>query len=361
VVKLDEKINVVILDFDDEKRRIALGIKQLSAHPWDALDPNLNAGDKLSGKVIVITDYGAFVEVASGVEGLLHVSEMSWSQHLRSPKDFLKEGQQVEVQVLSIDRQDRKLSLGMKQLATDPWEAIEAKFPVGSKHTAKVRNFTHFGIFAELEEGVDGLIHISDLSWTKRIKHPSEFCAVGDSVDVQVLEVDRDNRRLSLGHKQVEENPWEVFAGVFIEGSVHEGTVVARAGNSFTVSLPYGVEGSAGAKHVKKQDGSKVELEEKLPFMVLEFNAEARRIVLSHTRTFEEVEEAAPASGARKPRKTSEGASSASVKSVNDKVEKSTLGDLSVLSDLKSSMENKERASRGKRSKDKNFDLDEDE
>lgn len=290
VVQLDQKINVVILDFDDEKKRIALGLKQLSPHPWDSLDPEMKAGDKVKGKVMVVTDYGAFVEVAPGVEGLLHVSEMSWSQHLRSPKDFLTEGQEIEVQILNIDREERKMSLGMKQLTTDPWEDIEFKYPVGSRHTAKVRNFTHFGIFAELEEGVDGLIHISDLSWTKRVKHPSDFCKIGDELEVQVLEVDKENRRLSLGHKQVEENPWEVFADTFKVGSVHEGTLVARSGNSFTVALPYGVEGTVTLKNLKKQDGSKAALEEKLPFVVTEFNAEARRIVLSHTRTFEEGE-----------------------------------------------------------------------
>ena len=345
VVKLDEKINVVILDFDDEKRRIALGLKQLQPHPWDALSPDMNAGDKVKGKVMVITDYGAFVEVAPGVEGLLHVSEMSWSQHLRSPKDFLKEGQEIDCVILNIDREERKMSLGMKQLSTDPWADIEFKYPVRSKHTAKVRNFTHFGIFAELEEGVDGLIHISDLSWTKRIKHPSEFCAVGDSVEVMVLEVDKENRRLSLGHKQVEENPWEVFATVFTPGSVHEGTITGRAGQNFVVSLPYGVEGTVTAKHLKKADGSKAEVEEKLPFMVLEFNADARRIGLSHTRTFEEGEEPLEtvSKGKRTRKEPDSGATSASVRSVNDKVEKSTLGDLSVLGDLKSAMENKER------------------
>ena len=350
VVQLDAKINVVILDFDDEKKRIALGLKQLSAHPWDALSAEMNVGDKVKGKVMVITDYGAFVEVAPGVEGLLHVSEMSWSQHLRSPKDFLKEGQEIECQILNIDREERKMSLGMKQLAADPWANIESKYPVGSRHTAKVRNFTHFGIFAELEEGVDGLVHISDLSWTKRIKHPSDFCKIGDEVEVQVLEVDKDNRRLSLGHKQVEENPWDVFAGTFTVGSVHEGTITGRNGNNFMVSLPYGVEGSVALKHLKKEDGSKANVEDKLSFKVLEFNGEARRIVLSHTRTFEEGDDSAelsPAAPKRAGRKSEEGVASAgqslSVKSVNEKVEKSTLGDLSVLSDLKSAMETKER------------------
>ncbi|HEY0977358.1 MAG TPA: 30S ribosomal protein S1 [Flavobacteriales bacterium] len=357
VVKLDEKINVVILDFDDEKRRIALGLKQLSGHPWDALSADLNAGDKVTGKVMVITDYGAFVEVAPGVEGLLHVSEMSWSQHLRSPKDFLKEGQEIEVQILNIDREERKMSLGMKQLAADPWADIEFKYPVGSRHTAKVRNFTHFGIFAELEEGVDGLVHISDLSWTKRIKHPSDFCKVGDDIEVQVLEVDKDNRRLSLGHKQVEENPWDVFAGVFTPGSVHEGTLVARNGSNYTVSLPYGVEGSVSTKHLRKEDNGKVNIEDKLPFKVLEFNADARRIVLSHTRTFEEgddmVETAAPAKrGTRKGGNDDGGGQSLSVKSVNEKVEKSTLGDLGVLADLKNRMESGEKVRKAKKERE---------
>ncbi|MBL7956723.1 MAG: 30S ribosomal protein S1 [Flavobacteriales bacterium] len=348
IVKLDDKINVVILDFDDEKRRIALGLKQLQPHPWDALSTDLNAGDKVKGKVMVITDYGAFVEVAPGVEGLLHVSEMSWSQHLRSPKDFLKEGQEIDCVILNIDREERKMSLGMKQLSTDPWADIEFKYPVRSKHKAKVRNFTHFGIFAELEEGVDGLIHISDLSWTKRIKHPSEFCNVGDEIEVMVLEVDKENRRLSLGHKQVEENPWEVFATVFTPGSVHEGTITGRAGQNYVVSLPYGVEGTVTAKHIKKADGSKAEVEEKLPFMVLEFNADARRIGLSHTRTFEDGDEPMEtvSKGKRTRKEVDSTATSASVRSVNDKVEKSTLGDLSVLGDLKSAMENKERAAK---------------
>lgn len=349
VVQLDQKINVVILDFDDEKKRIALGLKQLSPHPWDSLDPEMKAGDKVKGKVMVVTDYGAFVEVAPGVEGLLHVSEMSWSQHLRSPKDFLTEGQEVEVQILNIDREERKMSLGMKQLTTDPWEDIEFKYPVGSRHTAKVRNFTHFGIFAELEEGVDGLIHISDLSWTKRVKHPSDFCKIGDELEVQVLEVDKENRRLSLGHKQVEENPWEVFADTFKVGSVHEGTLVARSGNSFTVALPYGVEGTVTLKNLKKQDGSKAALEEKLPFVVTEFNAEARRIVLSHTRTFEEGEDLAEhAPTGKRGRKGGDeaNAQSPSVRSINEKVEKSTLGDLGVLSDLKHAMEDSERDGR---------------
>lgn len=355
VVKLDEKINVVILDFDDEKRRIALGLKQLNPHPWDSLDPEMKAGDKVKGKVMVTTDYGAFVEVAPGVEGLLHVSEMSWSQHLRSPKDFLTEGQDIEVQILNIDREERKMSLGMKQLSADPWENIEFKYPVNSRHVAKVRNFTHFGIFAELEEGVDGLIHISDLSWTKRVKHPSDFCKIGDELEVQVLEVDKDNRRLSLGHKQVEENPWEFFANTFQVGTVHEGTLIARSGSTFTVALPYGVEGTVSLKNLKKEDGSKAALEDKLPFMVTEFNSDARRIVLNHTRTFEETDEPLEqASTGKRGRKGGEAhGQSPSVRSINEKVEKSTLGDLSVLSDLKHAMEDSERSKASAKGKSK--------
>ncbi len=363
VVKLDEKINVVILDFDDEKRRIALGLKQLSPHPWDALDANLQAGDKVKGKVMVTTDYGAFVEVAPGVEGLLHVSEMSWSQHLRSPKDFLTEGQEIECMVLNIDREEHKMSLGMKQLAPDPWEDIEFKYPVNSRHTAKVRNFTHFGIFAELEEGVDGLIHISDLSWTKRVKHPSDFCKIGDELEVQVLEVDKENRRLSLGHKQVEENPWDVFADTFKVGSVHEGTLIARSGNTFTVALPYGVEGTVALKNLRKQDGSKAALEEKLPFMVIEFNGDARRIVLSHTRTFEEGDEPLEHTPAKRRKSGDDhgAGQSPSVRSINEKVEKSTLGDLGVLSDLKNAMENNERGGKTAKRKTRRDDEDMDD
>ena len=339
VVTLDEQIRVVILDFDDDKKRIALGIKQLSAHPWDALAPELKDGDKVTGKVMVITDYGAFIEVADGVEGLLHVSEMSWSQHLRSPKDFLKEGQEIDCVLLNIDRDERKMSLGMKQLSEDPWAGIDSKYPVGSKHIAKVRNFTHFGIFAELEEGVDGLIHISDLSWTKRIKHPSEFCSVGEEIETTVLEVDQENRRLSLGHKQLEDNPWDEFQNTFAPGSTHEGTLVLKQGNNFTVALPYGIEGQVSVKHLRKEDGSKANLEEKLLFIVLDFNKEARRITLSHTRTFEQGSDASEgkSGGGRKRDNNS------ALRSLSDKVEKSTLGDLSVLSNLKSQMEADEK------------------
>lgn len=288
IVEIGQKINVVILDFDDEKKRIALGLKQLTPHPWDSLDPNLKVGDHVKGKVIVIADYGAFVEVAPGVEGLIHVSEMSWSQHLRSAQDFLKVGQEVEAVILSLNREERKMSLGLKQLKEDPWKTIEEKYPVGSKHTAKVRNFTNFGVFVELEEGIDGLIHISDLSWTKKIKHPSEFTQIGADIDVVVLEIDKENRRLSLGHKQLEDNPWDVFETVFTPGSVHEGTIVNLMDKGANVQLEYGVEGFCTPKHLVKQDGSKPKEGDKLPFKVLEFNKDSHRIILSHSRTYED-------------------------------------------------------------------------
>lgn len=287
-VEIGQKLNVVILDFDDEKKRIALGLKQLTPHPWDSLDENLKVGDHVKGKVIVLADYGAFVEIAPGVEGLIHVSEMSWSQHLRSAQDFLKVGDEVEAVILSLNREERKMSLGLKQLKEDPWKDIEAKYPVGSKHTAKVRNFTNFGVFVELEEGIDGLIHISDLSWTKKIKHPSEFTQIGADIDVVVLEIDTENRRLSLGHKQLEDNPWDVFETVFTVGSVHEGTIVNLMDKGATVQLEYGVEGFVTPKHLTKEDGSKAKLNEKLLFKVIEFNKDSHRIILSHSRTFEE-------------------------------------------------------------------------
>lgn len=287
-VEIGQKLNVVILDFDDEKKRIALGLKQLTPHPWDSLDENLKVGDHVKGKVIVLADYGAFVEIAPGVEGLIHVSEMSWSQHLRSAQDFLKVGDEVEAVILSLNREERKMSLGLKQLKEDPWKDIEAKYPVGSKHTAKVRNFTNFGVFVELEEGIDGLIHISDLSWTKKIKHPSEFTQIGADIDVVVLEIYTENRRLSLGHKQLEDNPWDVFETVFTVGSVHEGTIVNLMDKGATVQLEYGVEGFVTPKHLTKEDGSKAKLNEKLPFKVIEFNKDSHRIILSHSRTFEE-------------------------------------------------------------------------
>lgn len=342
LLELDQKINVVILDFDDDKKRIALGLKQLQPHPWDSLDVNLNVGDKVSGKVVVMADYGAFIEIAAGVEGLIHVSEMSWSQHLRSAQDFMKIGDTVEAVILTLDRDERKMSLGIKQLMPDPWSEIENKYGVDSKHTAKVRNFTNFGVFVELEEGVDGLIHISDLSWQKKIKHPSEFCKVGDMLDVIVMEIDRENRRISLGHKQLEENPWDVFEGTFAEGSTHSGTITEMKDKSGIVSLPYGVEGICPSKHLRKADGSNAKVEETLDFVVIEFNKDAKKIVLSHTRTFDDTQEA-PAPAA-KPAKGGKKAGAGSntdeaVKAINKGNEKSTLGDLDALAGLKEKME----------------------
>ena len=332
VVKLDEKLNVVILDFDDEKKRIALGLKQLQPHPWDALDPNLKVGDKVKGKVVVMADYGAFVEIAPGVEGLIHVSEMSWSQHLRSAQDFMKVGDEVEAVVLTLDRKERKMSLGIKQLKADPWANIEEKYPVGSKHTAKVRNFTNFGVFVELEEGVDDLIHISDLSWTKKIKHPSEFTQIGADIDVQVLEIDKDNRRLSLGHKQLEENPWDVFETIFTVGSIHEGTIVEMLEKGAVIALPYGVEGFATPKHLVKEDGTQAQVDEKLNFKVIEFNKDSKRIILSHSRIFED-EARAEKAEAKKAAKKAKVAEEAPVMSTP--IEKTTLGDISALAALK--------------------------
>ncbi|MDR2683929.1 MAG: 30S ribosomal protein S1, partial [Prevotellaceae bacterium] len=288
VVELDQKINVVILDFDDEKKRIALGLKQLTPHPWDALDTNLKVGDTIKGKAVVMTDYGAFVEIIPGVEGLIHVSEMTWSQHLRSAQDFLKVGDEVVAVVLTLDREERKMSLGIKQLKQDPWENIDAKYAIGTKHTARVRNFTNFGVFVEIEEGVDGLIHISDLSWTKKIKHPSEFTQIGSEIEVVVLEIDKENRRLSLGHKQLEENPWDVFETIFIPDSIHDGVITDLFDKGAVIALPYGVEGFATPKHLVKEDGTSANVDEKLPFKVIEFNKEQKRIILSHSRTFEE-------------------------------------------------------------------------
>ena len=296
IVTLDQKINVVILDFDDEKKRIALGLKQLTPHPWDALDTNLKVGDKVKGKVVVMADYGAFIEVIPGVEGLIHVSEMSWSQHLRSAQDFLKVGNEVEAVILTLDRDERKMSLGIKQLKSDPWENIDAKYAVNSKHTAKVRNFTNFGVFVEIEEGIDGLIHISDLSWTKKIKHPSEFTQIGSEIEVVVLEIDKDNRRLSLGHKQLEENPWDVFETIFTPDSIHEGTIIEMLDKGAVVALPYGVEGFATPKHLVKEDGTTAKMDEKLNFKVIEFNKDSKRIILSHSRIHEDAAKtAAPA------------------------------------------------------------------
>ncbi|MFM7813462.1 MAG: 30S ribosomal protein S1 [Flavobacteriales bacterium] len=341
LVQLDSKINVVILDFDDDKKRIALGMKQLTPHPWDSLEATLEVGQKVKGKVVVLADYGAFVEIAAGVEGLIHVSEMSWSTHLRSAQDFLKVGVEVECVILSVDRDERKLSLGMKQLTTDPWENIETQFPQGSKHSAKVRAFTNFGVFCELAEGIDGLIHISDLSWSKKIKHPSEFCHVGDNMEVVVLELDKDNRRISLGHKQIEENPWDVFETVFVEGSKHQGTIVRKEGSHAIVALPYGLEGFCMNKNMKKEDGSTAKVEDTLDVIILEFNKNQRKINVSHTGTWKEEEAgAAEPKKAAKPKKSSnEGVDASAVKAVNAQVEKSTLGDLDVLASLKEKME----------------------
>jgi small subunit ribosomal protein S1 len=341
IVTLDDKINVVILDFDDNKKRIALGLKQLQSHPWDALDDKLNVGDKLKGKVVVIADYGAFIEIAPGVEGLIHVSEMSWSQHLRSAQDFMTVGDEVEAVILTLDREERKMSLGIKQNMPDPWADIDQKYPVDSKHTAIVRNFTNFGVFVELEEGVDGLIHISDLSWQKKIKHPSEFCKVGENMDVVVLELDRDNRRIALGHKQLESNPWDEFEGVFSEGSVHEGTIIEdKKDKAAVVALPHGVEAICPKKHMRKEDGSDAKVDEKLEFKVIEFNKDAKKIVVSHTRMFEEGEDK-PTITKKSGGKKSSGGGSKAVAQVNSTNEKSTLGDLDALSALKSEMEGK--------------------
>ena len=334
VVSLDQKINVVILDFDEEKKRIALGVKQLTPHPWDSLDPNLKVGDHVKGKVVVIADYGAFVEIQPGVEGLIHVSEMSWSQHLRSAQEFLHVGDEVEAVILSLDRQERKMSLGLKQLKEDPWENIEQKYPVGSKHTAKVRNFTNFGIFCELEEGVDGLIHISDLSWTKKVKHPSEFTTIGADIDVVVLEIDKENRRLSLGHKQLEENPWDKYEAIYEPGTVHNGKITEMMDKGAVVTLDEGGEGFATPKHLTKQDGSQAKLGEELPFKVIEFNKDSHRIILSHSRTFEE--------GHDEPRqhRHNTGARKQNDAPVINNVQAGTsLGDLDVLAKLKADME----------------------
>ena len=339
VVELDQKLNVVILDFDDEKKRIALGLKQLTPHPWDALDANLQVGDKVKGKVVVMADYGAFIEIAPGVEGLIHVSEMSWSQHLRSAQDFMKVGDEVEAVVLTLDREERKMSLGIKQLKSDPWETIEEKYPIGSKHTAKVRNFTNFGVFVEIEEGVDGLIHISDLSWTKKVKHPSEFTQIGADIDVQVLEIDKENRRLSLGHKQLEENPWDVFETVFTVGSVHEGTIIEMLDKGAVVALPYGVEGFATPKHLVKEDGSQAQLDEKLEFKVIEFNKDAKRIILSHSRIFEDAAKAEERAEKKAATKKSTGKREDVAPAIQNQAASTTLGDIDALAALKEQME----------------------
>lgn len=337
IVDLDQKLNVVILDFDEEKKRIALGLKQLTPHPWDALDAELKVGDKVKGRVVVMADYGAFVEIAPGVEGLIHVSEMSWSQHLRSAQDFLKVGDEVEAVILTLDRTERKMSLGIKQLKEDPWKDIEVKYPVNSKHQAKVRNFTNFGVFVELEEGVDGLIHISDLSWTKKVKHPSEFTQIGATIEVVVLEIDKDNRRLSLGHKQLEENPWDVFETVFTDGSIHEGTIIEMLDKGAVVQLEYGVEGFATPKHLVKEDGSHAQLNEKLPFKVIEFNKDSKRIILSHSRTFEDVQRAEARAEKKATRKSAKKEDSTAT--IQNQAASTSLGDNDALAALKAKME----------------------
>jgi small subunit ribosomal protein S1 len=331
IVELDQKINVVILDFDQEKQRIALGLKQLTPHPWDALDPNLKVGDKIKGKVVVMTDYGAFVEVAPSVEGLIHVSEMSWSLHLRSAQDFMKVGDEVEAVILTLDRTERKMSLGIKQLKPDPWQNIEENYPVGSKHTAKVRNFTNFGVFVELEEGVDGLIHISDLSWTKKVKHPSEVTQIGADIDVVVLEIDKESRRLSLGHKQTEENPWDVFETIFTVGSIHEGTIIEEHDNGDVIQLEYGIDGFATPKHLVKEDKTKAQLNEKLPFKVLEFNKVTRRIILSHSRVFEDEQRA-------EQRKTSAPRKQNDAPEIQNQAAATSLADNDALAELKAKL-----------------------
>ena len=334
IVTLDQKLNVVILDFDDEKKRIALGLKQLTPHPWDALSADLKVGDTVKGKVVVMADYGAFVEIAPGVEGLIHVSEMSWSQHLRSAQDFMKVGDEVEAVVLTLDRDERKMSLGIKQLKSDPWQNIEEKYGVGTKHTAIVRNFTNFGVFVEIEEGVDGLIHISDLSWTKKVKHPAEFTQIGAPIEVVVLEIDKENRRLSLGHKQLEENPWDVFETIFTVDSVHEGTITEIFDKGAVVALPYGVEGFATPRHLVKEDGSQAKVDEKLEFKVIEFNKAAKRIIVSHSRVFEDAQK----SEEKAKKNAEEKSTKKAVKQVKEKLEKTTLGDITELAALKEQM-----------------------
>ena len=341
IVELDQKLNVVILDFDDDKKRIALGLKQLTPHPWDSLDENLKVGDTVKGKVVVMADYGAFVEIAPGVEGLIHVSEMSWSQHLRSAQEFLNVGDEVEAVILTLDRDERKMSLGMKQLKEDPWEKIESKYGIGSKHTAKVRNFTNFGVFVEIEEGVDGLIHISDLSWTKKIKHPAEFTSIDAEIDVVVLEIDKENRRLSLGHKQLEENPWDVFESIFTVDSIHEGTIVDFMDKGALIALPYGVEGFATPKHLVKEDGTQAKNDEKLQFKVIEFNKSAKKIILSHSRVFEDKKRETQAAN----RKEESEQTKKTTSRIKSNLEKTTLGDISDLAQLKSELEEKEKKS----------------
>ncbi|MDR0265615.1 MAG: 30S ribosomal protein S1 [Sphingobacterium sp.] len=343
VLALDQTINVVVLDFDDEKKRIALGLKQLSEHPWESLDTALEVGSKVKGKIVTVADYGAFLEIIPGVEGLIHVSEMSWSQNLRSPQEFLKVGDEIEAQILTLDRDERKMSLGIKQLTPDPWKNITERYPVGSKQSAVVKNMTNFGVFVELEEGIDGLIHISDLSWSKKINHPNEFTKVGETLDVVVLELDEENRKLSLGHKQLEENPWDTFETIFTEGSIHEGTVIKVGDKGDIVALQYGVEGFCPSKHSVKEDGSSLKVDEVTSFKIIEFNKENKRLVISHSRIWEEEKEEARKEESSNRKKDAKAESSA-VKKVKDSVEKSTLGDLDVLAQLKEQMENDKNA-----------------
>ena len=338
IVELDQKINVVILDFDDEKKRIALGLKQLTPHPWDSLDPNLKVGDVVKGKVVVMADYGAFIEIAPGVEGLIHVSEMSWSQHLRSAQDFIKVGDEVEAVILTLDRNERKMSLGIKQLKQDPWENIDEKYPIGSKHTATVRNFTNFGIFVEIEEGVDGLIHISDLSWTKKVKHPSEFTSIGASIDVVVLEIDKENRRLSLGHKQLEENPWDAYESIYTVDSIHEGKIIEMMDKGAVIQLAEGVEGFATPKHLVKEDGSQAQQGETLQFKVIEFNKDSKRIILSHSRIFEDIAKA-EAKAEKKAARKAGAKKEKEEPAIQNQAASTTLGDIDALAALKEQLE----------------------
>ena len=341
VVELEQKINVVILDFDEEKKRIALGLKQLAPHPWDALDPDLKVGDKIHGKVVVMADYGAFIEIAPGVEGLIHVSEMSWSAHLHSAQDFMKVGDEVDAVILTLDREERKMSLGIKQLKDDPWSGIEEKYLVGSKHTAKVRNFTNFGVFVEIEEGVDGLIHISDLSWTKKVKHPSEFCKVGDPIEVVVLDIDKENRRLSLGHKQLEDNPWNAIEEKYTVGSVHQGTIAELIDKGAVIALEEGVEGFATPKHLQKQDGSQPKQGETLDFKVIEFNKDNRRIILSHSRIFEDEQKAEQRRQNAEKRAAAKAAAAEKASVQMPAIEKTTLGDIDALAALRDKLAGK--------------------
>jgi small subunit ribosomal protein S1 len=347
IVQLDQKLNVVILDFDDDKKRIALGLKQLTPHPWDSLSEGLKVGDQVKGKVVVMADYGAFVEIAQGVEGLIHVSEMSWSQHLRSAQEFMKVGDEVDAVILTLDREERKMSLGIKQLKPDPWENIDKKYSINSRHKARVRNFTNFGVFVEIEEGVDGLIHISDLSWTKKIKHPAEFTSIDAEIDVVVLEIDKENRRLSLGHKQLEENPWDVFEDLFTVDSIHEGTVIEVFDKGAIIALPYGVEGFATPKHLVKEDGSQAVVEDKLNFKVIEFNKGAKKIIVSHSRIFEDERKGSDTSARRSEADNTKKAA----RKLKASLEKTTLGDITGLQALKDEMEEKEAKSLGKKKK----------